>query len=275
MPFVALLFAALYCLATARILPTSERVARGRPVTLADAAKSMAYIVSGKKGDRAICSASVIANSWILLAAHCKIAVGDLVRVGAHGSTVGIDRKVISFMRHHNYVRGDTSMVADVMVAKFGPPTTGAAIRLNWGAREPAPESAVYGFGYGRNEHGVAYVLRTARFIALASNTCRRKLRAATFRNVASNLNDSIHLCANERKVGAGICHGDSGGPLVMKRPGGFKQVGITLARFRRRPQDPCGDVQIPDAYTRVSLYRSWIIWAIGGKQTAGFLLDR
>ncbi|KAG7209475.1 hypothetical protein KM043_015562 [Ampulex compressa] len=55
------------------------------------------------------------------------------------------------------------------------------------------------------------------------------------------------NICSFSR-YGEGACHGDSGGPLVSNG----RQIGIVS--YGR----PCA-VGVPDVYTRVSSYRSWI----------------
>lgn len=54
---------------------------------------------------------------------------------------------------------------------------------------------------------------------------------------------------------GVGFCTGDSGGPLVQQNEeGAYELVGIASWGF-----NPCGSINAPSVYTRVSAYNAWI----------------
>lgn len=54
---------------------------------------------------------------------------------------------------------------------------------------------------------------------------------------------------------GVGFCTGDSGGPLVQQNEvGTYELVGIASWGF-----SPCGSINAPSVYTRVSAYNAWI----------------
>lgn len=235
------------------------RVARGQTVTARELAKSMAYVVHG---GRNLCSATVVSSKWLLLAGHCGARVGDKVRVGRYKWAAGTRHSVVAVQRHPNYTATRYGYDSDLALVRIAPPAYNARpIRLNTHAWVPSAEATVYGFGYGLGVGNPAaaaarpFVLRKGRFVALAPWKCRWRFRASGLRSVAAGVKRDIHLCANERVVGRGMCAGDSGGPLVMKTAGGLLQVGVNSYRVAGK----CGLTSRPDVYARVSRYNSWI----------------
>ncbi len=257
---------------TAGTMPGAVRIAHGTTVTLADAARSMAYVISRRT--KTLCSATVIANSWLLLAGHCTVAFGDPIRIGKHHGHEGTQHSVLEIHRHHRYRNTRHGIRNDVMLARFQPPVAPhVPIKLNYDASQPQADASVYGFGYGFDERGRhAMILRVARFHAVPTHRCARKLQRAGHRLGAANLSHRQHLCANENHVGRGMCSGDSGGPLIMKTARGFVQVGVSSYRFTQR----CGNTERPDVYARVSSYYGWTRHVIGGGRgivPGGFVL--
>ena len=165
---------------------------------------------------------------------------------------------MVAVKRHYHYIRETYRRDNDLMVAQITPKTTGAAIKINWDMSLPEASSDVYGFGYGVDESlQIPYVLRNARFTALSRTECQNTLQAAKLLKSAAAITSDLHLCANELKVGAGLCSGDSGGPLIMKTKDGFVQVGISSYRFDI--SDGCGNVAVPDERARVSQNRRMV----------------
>uniref|UniRef100_A0A3Q2PQC6 Peptidase S1 domain-containing protein n=1 Tax=Fundulus heteroclitus TaxID=8078 RepID=A0A3Q2PQC6_FUNHE len=74
-------------------------------------------------------------------------------------------------------------------------------------------------------------------------------------------ITDSM-ICAGLQEGGKDSCQGDSGGPMVSKQCGRWIQAGIES--FGRG----CAEPNIPEVYTRVSQYESWINGVINGNQS-------
>lgn len=226
----------------------------------------MAFVRSGTGG---LCSASVIANSWVLLAGHCKFALGNEVIIGRHGRFGGTSHRVTGVFKHRDFLQTRWSYNSDVALANFSPPVrTGTAVRLNRHPTIPRDLDNVYGFGYGLTEHGTGReVLRSARFQYLNPARCRRTVQAAKMPVTASKIHPALHLCANEGSIGSGMCNGDSGGPLIEKTSRGFVQVGVSSYRISKT----CGSTAVPDIYTRTSAFFGWVEVTIG-RRAPGFL---
>lgn len=245
--------------ATLARLRTAERLSKATRVVKRDNAKAVGYALSGSR----YCSVSVIAKQWVLFAAHCPLNAKDKVIIGKHHGSKGTEHHVTFVKRHEQFVMSTFRSYHDIAVAKVDPPIlTDAVMRLNKSPSMPAKEKSVLALGYGGIDHkGTgSRQLRRARFVALSHNQCVAKVIQAKFPTTAQGLHSKVHLCANERKLGVGVCAGDSGGPLVVTPPPGsndfWLQVGISSFFL---PGETCGDVNRPDVYTRVSTYEPWI----------------
>lgn len=241
---------------------TTARVARGNPVTTKELARSMAYVFnidrSNGRASNFLCTATVVAYQWLLLAAHCVIKVNGEVRIGRYGSYAGTKRHVAEIYRHNSFKGSNMGYSYDIGLVKLNEPVLDAfPIKLNRVHWYPHSEATVFAFGYGIDENSKgALVLRTGQFVALSHENCFYELNASNERGIARSIKSKYHLCANERKYGRGMCLGDSGGPLVTrKEDGSLLQVGINSFRVA----GACGDVRYPDMYTRVSSFNWWI----------------
>lgn len=87
------------------------------------------------------------------------------------------------------------------------------------------------------------YKLKYAILKTMSNEDCRAKHKPD------APIHDFETLCALSDKAGVGVCFGDSGGPLVYNN---------TLIGIASWTTSNCTK-NLPDGFTRVSLYTDWI----------------
>lgn len=207
------------------------------------------FVVRVANGER-FCTGSLIRQRWVLLAGHCKMAVGGTVFVN------GGQRKVAVVHRHPDFAHGDFGLDNDVGLVKLDAPAPASALttKLSRQAWSPKPGAIVELFGFGaKNEAREGpRILRRAFLTMIAAAKCKAMMPWPEWR---SALDPIKQFCINEWKKESGICAGDSGGPLRV----GHYQVAIASYRL-----GPCGSRIRPDVFARVQPYIGWIESVVG-----------
>ncbi|XP_004718095.2 serine protease 56, partial [Echinops telfairi] len=117
--------------------------------------------------------------------------------------------------------------------------------------REPPAGTAcaIAGWGALFEDGPEAGAVREARVPLLSTDACRRALGPA--------LRPNSMLCAGYLAGGIDSCQGDSGGPLTCTEPGPHpREVLYGLTSWG----DGCGEPGKPGVYTRVAIFRDWIL---------------
>ncbi|XP_030840488.1 transmembrane protease serine 3 [Strongylocentrotus purpuratus] len=232
-----------------------HRVTHGSEVTILGEAPWQVALYAN--GFRFICGASIIANDWILTAAHCvedfyqyspfQIQAGTLTY-----DTAGQVHEVSEIFIHPLY--NSYSLENDIALLKLSTP-------LNFtDAVQPVclpppgdylPEVGSYitftGWGsFGERGGPSPRNLQKARAPVIPNNICQRPLTniLRVFPSMFCTMYDTGYQSA---------CTGDSGGPLVQEVNGRWTIYGITSWGLT------CGEAYSPSGKTRVSSFIDFI----------------
>uniref|UniRef100_A0A7E4V2X1 limulus clotting factor C n=1 Tax=Panagrellus redivivus TaxID=6233 RepID=A0A7E4V2X1_PANRE len=203
-----------------------------------------------------VCSGSIVADRWVISAAHCFDGVPENT-VEVYSGVFGrrhpypkTSHKVRKIYLHPKY--GSHGFNDDVALLElddsitFNHYTQPVCLPSNDSSVVVPPNMAwVTGWGYLMDGGPLSNTLQQVHLPFVDINTCER--------NYGSHwINKALHICAG--KEGKDACQGDSGGPLVVESSGGpWFQYGITSFGGK------CGEKNQPGVFTRVSNFCSWI----------------
>lgn len=217
------------------------------------------WMASLQVGARHICGASLIANEWLLTAAHCVTnAQGSLERPAtAYRVCLGVQRLSecnrnnvagVSEIRIHPNWRGAVGNAnnGDLALLRVSRAfsSNAKAVLASDPSHTPGDGGTALIRGWGRTDSDGPPATLTDELLGLNQTL------------TSSGCPDG-HVCAAATAT-QGVCNGDSGGPLRSPGADGqWRQVGIT-SYVSTRQQGACIGSG-PDGYTRVANYFSWI----------------
>lgn len=227
-------------------------------------------LVSTSRGN---CTGSLISESWVLTAAHCRTSVGSRVLVGGSDHASGERRVVLRVETHPDFAGGTfaaQALLNDVAVVQLDRPVlNGVPVALNNNSEGPSPGTIARATGYGKR---TTRTLGSSRYLLMVDNTilstdeCQGRFVSNRKFSIARGVDADAHMCAGRDKEcdSGGVCFGDSGGPIVARSRGGhLVQVGVTSYG------DPqCAQEGLPDVYVRVSEVVPWIRSVVGDQIT-------
>ncbi|XP_004378551.1 transmembrane protease serine 9 [Trichechus manatus latirostris] len=201
------------------------------------------------------CGAVLVAERWLLSAAHCFDVYGDPKQWAAFLGTPflsGADgqlERVARIYKHPFY--NLYTLDYDVALLELAGPVRRSRLVRPICLPEPAlrpPAGArcvITGWGSVREGGAMARQLQKAAVRLLNEQTCRRFYPV----QISSRM-----LCAGSPQGGVDSCSGDAGGPLACREPSGrWVLTGVTSWGYG------CGRPHFPGVYTRVAAVRGWI----------------
>ena len=211
----------------------------------------IAALLYEEKGQRfQYCGASVIADRWLLTAAHCDVRRGELAIINRPNlaSVGGVTLRVERVENHPGYNFAKTgSHDNDIALLFMSGPISSAIPRVAL-ATAPSAGTRVTAAGWGATAEGGKTVLqlRQVDVPVVDSAQCGK-----SYAGLTGNM-----FCAGEENKDS--CQGDSGGPLFTSVGGGAQQHGVTSFGIG------CGRRGFPGVYTRVEQYTDWIRKVMG-----------
>ncbi|CAK6444094.1 unnamed protein product [Pipistrellus nathusii] len=214
----------------------------------------MALVHSGPKGS--LCAGALVADGWVLTAAHCALSRSAQVILGAHSKSkqepekqiLGVRKQIpypyYSKARHEGdlkllKLRGKATINKNVAILSL--PLRGEDVK-------PGTKCHVAGWGLMHNDKlSQPNTLREVNVTVLDRKTCNGPKYYGHDPVITRDM-----ICAGDPKGGRDTCNGDSGSPLICE--GTFRAV----TSFGK--QGRCGDPWGPGVYTLLSQkHLNWI----------------
>ncbi|XP_008158361.2 granzyme A [Eptesicus fuscus] len=228
-----------------RIIGGKEVAAHSRPYMA---------LIHGTNGS--LCAGALIADGWVLTAAHCALNRSSQVILGAHSrSKQEPEKQILSVRKQIPYpyydkprhegdlkllkLRGKATINKNVAILRL--PKRGKDVK-------PGTRCHVAGWGLFRNDKlAQPDTLREVNVTVLDRKTCNGHKYYGRHPVIQPDM-----ICAGDPKGGKDSCDGDSGSPLICE--GTFR--GVTSFGKQNR----CGDPRGPGVYTLLSQkHLNWI----------------
>ncbi|WP_425306721.1 serine protease [Cupriavidus pauculus] len=224
-----------------------------------------------------ICGSTVIANGWLLTAAHClydrdcrRRDASTLYSV-ANMAVFGPEPRKISVKTATPHPAFQcTTVIKQLEAIKAGKPlpmgndialirapgveVPGSGLYLPGGTL-PLPPSPLVASGWGSlgNNTGMSAKLQSVKLSTQPHDTCAKAWLPSTISP------DQLCVGPPSSRADGGICSGDSGGPLVGASKDYFVQVGVVSLGHL-----VCNIVDRPSLFTDVESHRKWIEGVVG-----------
>lgn len=240
--------------------PKNRKVVGGEDTTVAEHPWQVMLRIGGADGT--LCGGSIVAQNWVLTAAHCFYSSSQPGDVTVKSGVTNyadegdwIASKVERVVVHEAY--NDGTQENDLALVKLQTPLSGSLVARAKRGLTLQPCELLEVTGWGRTAEGgtASKVLQKAAVPYINSETCNNP--SAYNGRVSSGM-----LCAGYDDGGVDACQGDSGGPLVYYGPDGVVLVGVVSWG------EGCARKLRYGIYTRVSEYGDWItkVIASGGQ---------
>uniref|UniRef100_A0A2K6CXA1 Granzyme A n=1 Tax=Macaca nemestrina TaxID=9545 RepID=A0A2K6CXA1_MACNE len=234
-----------------------EEIIGGNEVT----PHSRPYMVLLSLDRKTICAGALIAEDWVLTAAHCNLDKRSQVILGAHSITrKEREKQIMCVKKEFPYPcydpathEGDLKLLQLTEKAKINKYVTILHLPKKGDDVKPGTMCQVAGWGKIHNSASQSDTLREVNITIIDRKICNDPNHYNFNPVIGMNM-----VCAGSLRGGKDSCDGDSGSPLLCN--GVFR--GVTS--FGRK--NKCGDPGGPCVYILLSKkYLSWIIMTIKG----------
>lgn len=206
------------------------------------------------------CGGALIADTWILTAAHCMsgmspsqveafVGVTDQNHLG-RDHQVQVSQVIVNPGWNSSTYSSDLALIGLAAPVATSPSVQPVALPLvqDSAAWPAAGESAtISGWGTTTLNGSSSPLLRAASVQILSSPTDTKCGEYGT------SFVPGNHVCAGMPQGGVDACQGDSGGPLTVAYNGGAVLAGIVSSG------SGCADPKYPGLYTRVTSFLPWL----------------